>query len=54
MASTIKEALLAAAEASSEAKRVLRDAESYADLQLRKEQQRRWWAWSRRQQNAKA
>ena len=54
MATSIKEALTNAAQASSEAQRVLRSAEEYADLQRRKTQQRRWWAWSRRQQDAKA
>lgn len=51
---TIKEAIENAAVNSVEAQKLLRDAETYADLQRRKAQQRRWWAWSRRQQNAKA
>ena len=53
MSTSIMEALTVAAQTSKEAQRILREAEIYADLQRRKAQQRRWWAWSRRQ-DAKA
>jgi hypothetical protein len=53
MSTSIMEALTVAAQTSKEAQRILREAETYADLQRRKAQQRRWWAWSRRQ-DAKA
>lgn len=51
---SIKEAMMAAAQTSEEAKRILRDAEAYATVQRVREEQRKWWVWSRRQQNAKA